>query len=193
MVFHKYKLIFTGIPKNASSSIYDILKNNTDKYHHHESLVKEYTDNDTNLMESYPSFCIVRNPYDRFLSSCYQIKRDEDNVYLSFDEILLRIRDNGIFNEVFFPQHIFICFGNKILIDKILRFESLEKDWKEYVLEYNKNSKFKIDFNLPQSNITENKKNWEEEIKLLSDDDILMINQLYAKDFELFDYKMITR
>jgi hypothetical protein len=193
MVFHKYKLIFTGIPKNASSSIYDILKNNTDKYHHHESLVKEYTDNDTDLMESYPSFCIVRNPYDRFFSSCYQIRRDEDNVYLSFDEILLRIRDNGIFNEVFFPQHIFICFGNKILIDKILRFESLEKDWKEYVLEYNKNSKFKIDFNLPQSNITENKKNWEEEIKLLSDDNILMINQLYAKDFELFDYKMITR
>ena len=193
MVFHKYKLIFTGIPKNASSSIYDILKNNTDKYHHHESLVKEYTDNDTDLIESYPSFCIVRNPYDRFLSACYQIRRDEDNVYLSFDEILLRIRDNGIFNEVFFPQHIFICFGNKILIDKILRFESLEKDWKEYVLEYNKNSKFKIIFNLPQSNITENKKNWEEEIKLLSDDDILMINQLYAKDFELFNYKMITR
>jgi hypothetical protein len=193
MVFHKYKLIFTGIPKNASSSIYDILKNNTDKYHHHESLVKEYTDNDTDLMELYRSVCIVRNPYDRFFSGCYQIRRDEDNVYLSFDEILLRIRDNGIFNEVFFPQHIFICFGNKILIDKILRFESLEKDWKEYVLEYNKNSKFKIDFNLPQSNITENKKNWEEEIKLLSDDDILMINQLYAKDFELFDYKMITR
>lgn len=193
MIFHKYKLIFTGIPKNASSSVYDILKNNTDRDHHHESLVKEYTDNDTDLMESYPSFCVVRNPYDRFISACYQIRRDEENNDLSFEEVLLRIRDNGIFNEVFFPQHIFICFGNKILIDKILRFESLEKDWKEYVLEYNKNSKFKISFNLPKSNTTENKKNWEEEIKLLSSDDILMINQLYAKDFELFDYEMIKK
>lgn len=195
MIFHKHNLLFTGIPKNASSSIFDILKNNTDNYHHHESLLLEYTKNDTDLMETYSSFCVIRNPYDRFISACYQIKRDEEdeNPNLSLDEIAFRIRDNGMFNEVFIPQHTFICFGNRILVDKILRFESLNEDWKAYVDEHNKNARFRVDHRLPKSNISENRKDWEQELQLLNNDNLILINQLYAKDFELFEYEMVKR
>lgn len=198
MVFHKYKLIFTGIPKNASSSVYDILKNPTDRFHHHSTIISEYSENDTDLMESYPSFCIVRNPYDRFISACYQIRRDEPelNGHLSLDEIIeqeWKGKETGEMNEVFFPQHRFICFGNRILVDNVLHYESLAQDWEDFTKEYNKTASFPISSLLPTSNNTGDRKTWEEEIRSLSDSNFNLINQKYQKDFKLFDYKIITR
>jgi hypothetical protein len=198
MVFHKYNLIFTAIPKNASSSVYDLLKNLTDRHHHHATLINDYSENDTDLMELYRSVCIVRNPYDRFISGCYQIRRDEPelNGHLSLDEIIeqeWKGRETGEINEAFIPQHRFICFGNKILIDRILRYESLEKDWKEFTQDFNKESIFPLPSTLPLSNKDYDRKTWKEEIKSLSDINFELVNQKYKKDFELFDYKMITR
>ena len=46
MVYHKYKLIVVGIPKNASSSLSDVLKNKTDNSHDHRTLIDEYNYND---------------------------------------------------------------------------------------------------------------------------------------------------
>ena len=37
MVFHKYKLIVVGIPKNASQSLYYILANKSDYENDHEN------------------------------------------------------------------------------------------------------------------------------------------------------------
>lgn len=198
MIFHKYNLIFTGIPKNASSSIYEILKNNTDKYHHHASIIQEYSENDTDLLESYTSFCVIRNPYDRFISACYQIRRDEPelNGNLSLDEIIEQEwlnKDSHDLNEAFIPQHRFICFGSKVLVDKMLSYESLTKDWKEFTIEYNKDSLFKISSLLPTANSSENRNTWKQEIRHLSDENFNLVNQMYAKDFRLFGYEIITR
>ena len=198
MLFHKYNLIFTGIPKNASSSVYDILKNSTDRYHHHINIINEYNENDTDLMEIYTSFCIVRNPYDRFVSACYQIRRDnpDQNNHLSLDEIIeqeMKGKGPGEINEVFIAQHRFVCFGNRILVDNVLRYESLTKDWEEFAVEYNKTHPFPISLSLPTSNNTEDRKDWKQEIKSLSDFNFNLINQKYEKDFKLFDYKMLTR
>ena len=198
MIFHKYNLIFTGIPKNASSSVYDLLKNPTDKHHDHTTIINEYSENDTDLMESYSSFCIVRNPYDRFISACYQIRRDdpENNGALSLDEIIdQEWTGKGIneINDIFVPQHRFICFGNKVLIDKTLSYENLTLDWVEFATEYNKTANFPIPTSLPVSNNTENRKGWKQEIKSLSEINLKLVNQKYKKDFELFNYEMITK
>tara|TARA_R110001632_G_scaffold37263_1_gene94175 strand:- start:247 stop:843 length:597 start_codon:yes stop_codon:yes gene_type:complete len=198
MLFHKYNLIFTGIPKNASSSVYDTLKNSTDRYHHHITIINEYNENDTDLMEIYTSVCIIRNPYDRFISACYQIRRDnpDQNNHLSLDEIIeqeMKSKGPDGTNEVFIAQHKFVCFGSRILIDNVLRYESLTKDWEEFAVEYNKTHPFPIPLSLPTSNNTEDRKDWKQEIKSLSDFNFNLINQKYEKDFKLFDYKMLTR
>lgn len=198
MVFHKYDLIFIGIPKNASTSIYELLKNRTDRDHHHNSIMTEYSEHDVDLMESYSSFCIVRNPYDRFISACYQIRRDEPelNGNLTLDEIVEQEwiqKDEWEFNEAFIPQHRFVCFGSKLLVDKVLSYESLEKDWEEFTTEYNNTSKLKISPILPTANNSEDRKTWQQEIKQLSTENFNLVNQKYAKDFELFGYEMIKK
>lgn len=196
MVFHKYKLIITGITKNASSSIYDLLKNRTDQSHNHLTLIEEYNHQDSDLLSSYLSLAIVRNPYDRFFSSCNQMRRDaEDNKNKSLQEIIeqeIYYKEQGI-NEAFYTQNSYICLGNKILVDKIIRYENLHEEWKEFVEEYNKTAEYKIKKVLPFSNTTKNKKPWTEEFKSLTQDQLDLINTMYERDFKLFGYEMIKK
>lgn len=195
MVFHKYKLIVIGVPKNASSSIYDTLKNLTDRNHDHETIIDTYKNHDSDLVEHYTSLAVVRNPYDRFFSACHQIRRDEpENANLTVSEIIDQeiIKSNYV-NEVFIPQHHFISIGGKLLIDKILRYEELEEEWKKFATEFNKTSPFPIQKMLPRSNASTGKIPWEEEILTLSQDELELINDRYAKDFVMFGYKKVEK
>lgn len=196
MVFHKYKLIITGITKNASSSIHDLLKNRTDQSHNHLTLIEEYNHQDPDLLSSYLSLAIVRNPYDRFFSSCNQMRRDaEDNKNKSLQEIIeqeIYYKEQGI-NEAFYTQNSYICLGNKILVDKIIRYENLHEEWKKFAEEYNKTAEYKIKKVLPFSNTTKNKKPWTEEFKSLTQDQLDLINTMYERDFKLFGYEMIEK
>ena len=193
MVFHKYRLICTGIPKNASSSIFDILNNRTDQSHDHFTILQDFQNNDSDLMESYTSFCVVRNPYDRFFSACEQIKRDDSKNFGKTTKEVIYQEVIGVYhvNEVFIPQYRFVTFGNKILIENILSYENLEEDWNNFATNYNKNSLFKIRTALPKSNKTEERIPWQEEIKTLTQEELDYINHFYEKDFKLFNYEMI--
>lgn len=199
MIFHKYKLVFTGIPKNASTSIFNALKNLTDNSFNHQILMEDYRYNDSELMESYPNLAIVRNPYDRFISACYQVRKDDEGKYsyLDINEVVEMFLINGeqnfgFINVVFYPQHKFICFGRKILADHVLKYETLEKDWEQFSLTYNKKSEFFLPTKIPHHNKSENRKLWEEEIKKLSPENLEFVNKKYKLDFELFDYKIIN-
>lgn len=195
MVFHKYKLIVIGVPKNASSSIYDALKNLTDRNHDHETIIDTYKNHDSDLVEHYTSLAVVRNPYDRFFSACHQIRRDEpENANLTVSEIIdQEIIKTSYVNDVFIPQHHFISIGGKMLIDKILKYEELEEEWKKFTTEFNKTSPFPIQKMLPRSNVSLGKIPWEEEILTLSQDELELINDRYAKDFTMFGYKKIEK
>lgn len=193
MVFHKYKLIVIGVPKNASSSIFDALKNRTDAQHGHETIIDTYNNHDSDLVELYTSLAVVRNPYDRFFSACHQIRRDEkENRNLSVSEIIIQEifpNEGNFMNDVFIPQHHYVSIGGKVLIDKILRYENLEKEWREFVDEFNKTAQFPITKFLPRSNATAEKIPWEEEIKVLTQDELDLINNMYTRDFKMFGYE----
>ena len=77
MIFHKHRIIWTGIPKNASTTIHAALRNPTDHQHDHYPLVDDYLRNDSELMDLYKNVTIVRNPYDRFISATWQSRRDD--------------------------------------------------------------------------------------------------------------------
>jgi len=46
MIYHKYRLQFIGIPKNASTSIHTMLANKTDVSHTHDTYIQDYFMND---------------------------------------------------------------------------------------------------------------------------------------------------
>lgn len=194
MVFHKYKLIVIGVPKNASTSIFEALKNQTDRNHDHETIIDTYSNHDSDLVEHYTSIAVLRNPYDRFFSGCHQIRRDhEDNTNLTVSEIMAQeiMGRNGWYNDVFQPQYKYVSVGGKILVDKLLRYETLKEDWLTFAEGFNQSAQFYLPKSLPTYNNSTNKMPWEEEIKILSQDELDLINRLYAKDFKMFDYKMI--
>jgi len=195
MIFHKHKLIFTGIPKNASSSIHELLRNPTDREHHHNSIIEDYAHNDVDLMESYTSFSITRNPYDRFISAMRHICRYEyEEGYVDLNELVDKyLRSEEYPQIILVPQHRFVCFGNRILVDNILKYENLAKDWEEFATNYNKTADFKVKTKLIHVNKGDNRGAWEEEIKTLTQDNLDFINKRYDKDFLLFDYKMIHK
>ena len=194
MVFHKYRLIVIGVPKNASTSIFEALKNLTDKNHDHETIIDTYTNHDSDLVEHYTSIAVVRNPYDRFFSSCHQIRRDDEhNTNLTVSEIIdqeIKGR-NGWVNDVFQPQFKYVSIGGKLLVDKLFKYENLKKEFEDFSIEFNKTSPFPIPKNLPLYNNSTNKIPWKEEFSILTQEELDLINKLYFKDFKMFGYKMI--
>lgn len=201
MIFHKYKLIVTGIPKNASTSIHVLLRNATDHEHNHRSLMDDYNANDSELMDHYQNIAVVRNPYDRFISACWQIRRDnpDENWHKDVNEIIERELVNnpanhgGWINEIFIPQHKFICFGRKILTDTLMTYENLHEDWAKFAEEYNKTAIFNVPAKLPQHNRSLDRKSWQEELKLISEENLAFINTKYKLDFDLFGYTMVDK
>ena len=201
MVFHKYKLIWTGIPKNASTTISTTLHNLTDPHHDHYSLIDDYRRNDSELMDLYKNVSIVRNPYDRFVSAIHQCRKDygeerkdwDINEIFTYEYFTFPIVNGGNINDVYIPQHKFICFGKKILTDYILRYETLDKDWKEFITEYNQTSEFKLPERLHITNPSIERKPWKEELKILTQENLDLVNKLYRLDFELFGYDLIDK
>ena len=207
MVFHKYKLIFVGIPKNASHAPLAALSNKTDYSHDHIPFVNIYNNNDEDLLNTYTSFAIVRNPYDRTYS-CWnylrQIEHLKDRFDIhSFEEFVYALDSRNKFNleepneeltqhELTFPQHKFIAFKGTILVDKVLKFENLDANWKEFASEYNSNKpQFKIRDHLSIHNSMEyQERDW---TKIYTPEMYQIVNEFYKKDFELFDYEMRTK
>lgn len=207
MLFHKHKLIFVGIPKNASHAPLAALNNKTDRHHDHQSFIQIYHENDEELLDTYTSFAIVRNPYDRTYS-CWnylrQIEYLEDRFDIhSFKDFIFALDARNKFNreeqneeltqhELTYPQHKFIAFKGVILVDKVLKFENLDADWKEFADDYNsKKPQFKIRDHLSIHNSMEyEERDW---TKIYTPEMYKIVNDFYKKDFELFNYEMRTK
>jgi chondroitin 4-sulfotransferase 11 len=203
MVFHKYKLIFIGIPKNASHAPYVVLKNKTDVHHDHSSIELTYEEHDKELLDTYTSFAIVRNPYSRAYSAWNYLTLLEDlpNRFgiNSFQEYVYALESKTAYfeemgeelteHELTFPQYKFICMCNKVLVDHVLRLENLDEEWRNFASNYNKTSQFKIQTQLKIRNSMEYKEpDWK---KAYTPEMYKIINEFYKKDFELFGYKII--
>lgn len=133
------KIIFIHVPKSAGSSISHLLYNNINIGHHKAINIARWLPEEFAL---YPSFSVVRNPYDRVESAYYYLKTGGNNkVDLDFSKrVLSRYRTlsefvvKGLGDPLvlgwihFIPQYKFICDEDgSQLVDVVEKLEALTK------------------------------------------------------------------
>uniref|UniRef100_A0A6C0ADQ6 Sulfotransferase domain-containing protein n=1 Tax=viral metagenome TaxID=1070528 RepID=A0A6C0ADQ6_9ZZZZ len=177
-------IIFVHIPKTAGTSVLELISNNPNYkiIGHYPKLIDNKIFINNSIIKDENSFCIVRNPYDRFLSAYNYLYHggNKTNLDLSYQEIILSMSFEDFINNLeeyifliihFVPQYVFVCEGDEILT-KICKFENL------------KNDLIKIDFvfeNLEHLNKSEHIFNLNAYLKE-------KIYKIYEKDFLLFGY-----
>jgi hypothetical protein len=131
------------------------------------------------------TFAVVRNPYSRVesLYNFYKYKRDVVNKNHSFRDFVINY--DSYYNEApTHPNHTFkTCFDylsweGEIKTKHILKFETLQGDWKAFA------TKFNLPINLKHSNSNNKKEDvvWDDEMKGI-------IQEIYKNDFLTFNYK----
>lgn len=196
-IYHKWRSVFVQIPKNASSSIHEALKNPTDDSHDHNLYIDVLGSNDPELVESYFSFAVCRNPYDRFVSAYEYLRQNSGYTWNpSFEDLVKDFHNRGPYfytgeDVVWWPQSRFVSIKNIVLVDKIIKYENLDQEWPIIIEEISK--VVPASFSLPTTNVqrinvTEQKQKptWPE---YYTEETKQMVYNLYQKDFKLFNYE----
>lgn len=208
----KYNCVFIHIPKTAGSSIRNDFFN--------QEYIGPYYRFPYKYKHLY-SFAFVRNPYDRLISAYnfFHIKKQEtehnQNIKLSFDQFLDIVVDSSIgyrecsihTNIPQFIRHHTIPqtddFHQLRYAKFIGRYENLENDWQKICKEIG--AEYKI---LGQKNVSKAPKTWYNELhekwfpqhykmycykKYLNNQNLQIINDFFAKDFEVFEYNKFEK
>ena len=210
MPYYKEKnLLFIHIPKTGGTVIEDEIKkkykqtlysgyinnilespfNKFSLQHQFYTTIYKYQNKLDVNFNNIKIFTVVRNPYDRIISDLFWWKRkkkypefkinynDTEEIYNFIKNNYLNRDDLDNHNQ---PQYKFITDENLNLISniKILKCETLNDTNNEL----NKFLGFNI--NIKKENINKDYS------KFLNKKSILLINEYYKKDFELFNYKI---
>lgn len=204
MILKDKKIVFVHIPKTAGQSVTDFLLRNTKKsftlnlpkmglvenldlsikgpQNHHHMFLDEYVDlgyvNKDDL-KNYFKFCVLRNPFDKFISSFYYKRLHKKYSYITFlEEVYPTLNTRDDVYRHFCPQTNYInsSYGK---IDKF------------FILDENFNNNFSNYFfeNYNFKNYM-NKKNElpikVEKIKPLDEITMLRLKKIYRADFKLY-------
>ncbi len=138
------KIIYIHIPKAAGNALIKSLYGVSATGH---DLLNRYKDNNESKFNLYYKFAVVRNPFDRFVSSFFYLKQggigffDDDfaNKYLSgidsFDAFVLKLKSDEAFRKSvmtwihFVPQIDFLSLdGKTISVDRVVKLENINTD-----------------------------------------------------------------
>lgn len=196
-ISHKYKCIFIHVPKNAGTSITNEFQMQ-ETGHWRATAIKRAHPKE---WETYFKFTVVRNPFDRFVSSynyarmeksywhsvkggTYYGKHEEYDLLKnkSFEECckLFSTSRDTFKNHCWHRQYPYICDNQgKIMVDFVVRYESFEEDMKYVYQKCGKTPSPRWDNQSTKSKdfleyYTENTRN--------------IVYNFYNRDFEIFGY-----
>lgn len=162
-------------------------------------------------LEDYYKFVIIRNPWDRFVSSYLHLKSHYKNkAYQRYIDILGLRQSEFTFSQVlqkyaslplsekqqlihFLPQYLFMIDKNKkIAVDKIIRFENYKTDIQKVFQEIikrnpDRNHRFNVD-RIPVINASQNKEHQRYQ-DYYTPEEVKIVEKLYYMDVKLFKYQ----
>jgi hypothetical protein len=206
IISHKHKFIFFPIPKTGTHSIRFALRPYLDEqdeehvalFHHSKFNIEEFKDRNNGhfsvqeirphlnekVWNTYYKFCFVRNPFDRFVSTCFfknpLIQKNTEKA----TAIMKLIAKKELKNKSLFyrPQlHYLIDFNGEIAIDFIGKLENMQTDY-ELICK-------KI--NIPILTLDQLNTSTHENYSDYYDKELeQLVLELYFEDFQKFNYKI---
>lgn len=192
LVNHERKFIAISVPKTGSTSIHHGLMNAANKtfeakngapaiYHLSARDIKSIMGDQQ--YNSYYSFGMVRNPFDR-LVSLYHDFRDQRGAIKSSkfeDFVLFELEDRWKSNVHFFTQEFFICDGGDVITSEVFRFEDgVSNAFRTLINKLGLN-----DVDIGHARKSE-RSGWE---SYYSNDKVAeVVLRMYRRDFEVFGY-----
>ena len=145
------------------------------------------TDEESKLYNSFPTFCFVRNPYDRFVSMYHATFRNNSKNLFEFVESIYNLGEP-------ISHHIFTLYGtqseyildqkNNIGVDFVCRLENLETDYNNLRNYIPHLPLFNPNIYLNKSaNAVADKRN-----QSLNHETKQILYKLYEKDFKILGY-----
>lgn len=181
-------LKFIHITKTGGTSIENTGNNSNiqwGRFHKEYGWWHEYFPKKSKILkDKYDWFTVVRNPYDRIVSEFYckftKIKYKQTKDKKTFNNLIqdkIRYRSNT--GDHWSEQYKYIDSKYNI---HIIKYENLVVEFNELMIKYN----YKIELNQHDN---QSKKYFS--TNDLSRDTLDLINNIYNKDFELFNYKQL--
>jgi len=137
-------------------------------------------ENIKNYWNVYNKFSIVRNPWDRVVSDFFYCKKENFvSKELTFSEEVKYNKDNK--ERWKLPCYDWLSLNGDIVVENILRFENLEKDFRKMCSQLGLPNSIQ----LPHLNKTKHKHYTE----YYNDETKQIVAEKYAKDIEYFGYK----
>lgn len=192
-VSHKYKTIFVHIPKSAGTSINTALEIPEDK-RGHRKITEIKNDIPKDIFENYTKIVVIRNAWDRVYSQYKMRLRDEETT-LDFHDWLKKETTSTYNRDFWTQQYDYISDKSGVIVDKILNYENLEKEWKEFAA-----TKQGLTDKLPRYNVSnaETKGKTQQKIKRYDYGDKFnryekrIIRSLFNKDIKFFDMNVYS-
>ena len=159
----------------------------------HETASKVRSKLSPRVWDTYFSFAVVRNPFDHAVSHYEYLKQYRNKKIanaisnISFvDYLAFRASPRTKLDRVFLKlpaQTNFVCHENKIIVNKIYRFENLKSMISDL------SERLMIDaINLPKSNVTRSRKSDILVQYYSTKSAIDLVKQIYHEDFTMFNY-----
>ena len=189
------EVIFIHIPKAAGSSINMSLYGNSGLGH---AKAKDYLFIFGYLkFNAMFKFTFVRNPYSR-VQSAYNFlinggmhsgdktfARKHINMYKDLNDFIINGLDKSIDIQKgthFIPQSDFIMINDKVVVNAIGKLENIEQDYKNICNVLGIENELLIENKMQKSDF--------DYMQTFNDESKRVIQKLYKKDFEIFDYEM---
>lgn len=194
LISESHKFLFVHIPKCAGVSIMKALEGIATVDHplclgqanKHETAPDFISRNGRDVYQQFRSFAIIRDPIDRFISRfCFTSQRQAhlpgSENFRSLDTFVAAIenKDATLMSQQnrFIPQHRYIMDDGKIIVDRVLCYETLKEDF-ESILSY-----------LDIKSIDLQKKNASKRKNIIISENVIsFVQDYYAQDYDLLGY-----